>query len=131
MTSYEDDLQKNIESGNVPLNDDLDAKAYQQVFHALKKEPEFTLSSSFSDHVIEKIHTRQSSLVKDYLWLAAGLLVMVIVLMVAFYFAPFELTFGFLQAMSGYEGIFIFGALFIGLLNWMDKLLIKHKMHPE
>lgn len=130
MTPFDEELQKNIESGNVPLNDDPDAKAYQQVFNALKKEPDVMLSASFADKVLSKIEAkRSSSLVKDYVWLITGLVLICVVFVIAVYFSGLKPELGFLEAISGYKGIFIFGALFIGFLQWIDKLLIKHKTH--
>lgn len=130
MTPYEEELQKNIESGHVPLNDDPDAKAYQQVFNVLKKEPDVMLSASFADKVLSKIEDRRSSsLVKDYVWLITGLVLICVVFVVAVYLSGLRPALGFLEAIAGYKGIFIFGALFIGFLQWIDKLLIKHKTH--
>jgi hypothetical protein len=37
----------------------------------------------------------------------------------------FKLNFGVLRFISGYPGLFVFGALFILALQWIDKKLIR------
>ena len=61
MNRYEEELQRNLEAGKNPERDELDVKAYQSVFNALKKEPEFTLSSSFADTVVGMAVKKQQS----------------------------------------------------------------------
>ena len=37
MNQFEEELQKKIEKGEVPPEEDFDAKAYQEIFRVLKK----------------------------------------------------------------------------------------------
>ena len=61
MNSNEEDLQREIESGFTYNADDLDVKAYQEVFARLKKNPDEDLSAEFADGVIERIEERQQT----------------------------------------------------------------------
>lgn len=62
-------LQQEIESGQTPNGKD--AVAYQKVFNALQKEP-CQLPVDFADRVLLKLQQKPASLFKEYFWLAAG-----------------------------------------------------------
>ena len=128
MNRYEEELQKNIEAGKTPDGDELDVKAYREVFQALKKEPGFELSSGFADRVMAKaVESRKKDSSRDMLWLVVGIFLIFISLVVAIMLTGFKLSAGFLSGMSDYKGLFVFGVAFIGLLNWLDKRLIRDK----
>src|SRR4051812_13168288 len=107
MNHYEEELQKNIEAGKEPNANSMDAKAYQQVFQSLKREPEFSLPADFADRVVAKaiqLNTK-TSFFGDYFWLGVGIFFMVIAFIVAIAFTGYKLDFGFLNSMSGYKGL--------------------------
>ena len=115
-----------MEAGKV--SDELDAKAYQQVFSGLKQEPEFRLPVSFADNVMAKIQLQQSrSLRKEYFWLGLGIFLSVITFVVAVVLTGFSFDLGFLNGLSNFKGVLIFGAGFILALHWLDKRLFKAK----
>ena len=128
MKQYEEELQKRVEGGNPSGHDDAEIRAYQQVFQALKNEPEFELPASFADRVVKLAEAKQQarSTSREYFWLGIGLFFLLIAFVAAIALTQFKLDFGFLRGMSSYTGIFIFGIAFITLLNLMDKKLI-HK----
>ena len=126
MNAHEEELQKNVEAGRV--SDDLDAKAYQQVFSGLKQEPEFKLPASFADTVVARIQTQQSkSLRREYFWLGFGIFLSVIKFIVAVALTGFSFDLGFLNGLSNVKDVLIFGAAFILALHWLDKRLFKTK----
>jgi hypothetical protein len=128
MNRYEEDLQKNIEAGQSPEGDELDIKAYQRVFSALKNEPETKLSHDFSERIVFRIKEKQKrDASRDMFWLVAGIFFLVITFIVAIVMTGFKPDFGFLNDISGYTGVFVFGAAFIGMLSWLDKRLISHR----
>jgi hypothetical protein len=127
MNRYEEDLQRNLEAGKNPEGDELDVKAYQTVFNALKHEPEFILSSSFADKVVGLAIKKQNSksTFREYFWIGLGIFVMVIASIVAIVMTEFKFDMGFLNGLSSFKGLIIFGIFFIGLLHWLDKKLIR------
>lgn len=121
----EEELQHKIESGE-PLGNS-DAEAYRQVFNALKTEPELKISASFADRIVNIVEVRQKKRhVPEMFWLAAGIVLLLIAFGVAVAMTNFKPSMGFLSAMSSYTGLFIFGIVFIGLLNWIDKRFIHN-----
>ncbi len=127
MNRYEEELQGNLEAGKNPDGDELDVKAYQTVFNALKHEPEFTLSSSFADNVVGLAMKKQNSksTFREYFWFGVGIFVMLIASVVAIFMTDFKFDMGFLNGLSSFKGLIIFGIFFIGLLHWLDKKLIR------
>ena len=132
MNNFEEELQKNIEKGQSPVGDDLDVRAYQEVFRVLKKDPGYQLSSGFAEKVISKVNqTQNGSLSRDYLWFFSGLLFVLITSVITLMFTNFRLDFGFLNVMSDYTGLAFFGLIFIIFLNWLDKRLVMPTLTHE
>lgn len=127
MNRYEEELQKNLEAGKHPEGDELDVKAYQSVFNALKQEPEFSLSSSFADKVVGIMVKKQQSKTtfREYFWFGFGIFLMLIAFVVTLAMTDFKLDMGFLKGLNSFKGVIIFGIFFIGLLHWLDKKLIR------
>jgi len=126
--SYEEELQKRIESNPLMDSNDLDVKSYQSVFRALKQSPAVKLSNNFEDRVIKIIgEKRRKDSSRDIFWLGFGIFLTLIAFVVAIAMTGFNLNFGFLKAMADYKGLLIFGVVFIGVLNWLDKKLLRDK----
>ena len=126
MNYTDEDLQKKFDDGNYP-GEGIDAQAYQKVFDALKKEPEFTLPVYFADRLVNLIESKEKSreISRDNFWLGLGLFSFVIAFIVAFTFIELKLTVGVFQFFASYPGLILFGIAFIGLLNWLDKKIIR------
>ena len=123
--SNDEELQKNIEAGKLFSSNDLDAKAYHEVFARLKKEPDAYLAVNFADRVIVRIQEQQlKSTSRDFYWLIAGAFLLTIALVVAVAMTGFRPGLGFLKGMSSYAGLFVFGVAFILFLNRLDKKLL-------
>ena len=121
----DEELQKNIEAGMSSNADDLDVKAYQEVFVRLGKKPQVNLSADFADAVIHRIEARQKkNASRDFFWLGFGVSLLVIALIVAGIMSGFKPTLGFLKGMSSYAGIFAFGIAFILFLNRLEKKIV-------
>src|SRR5687768_13187878 len=128
MNAYEEELQKKIEEGKTPQGDELDVKAYREVFRALKKEPGYSVSPGFIDSIVMRVEEKRSKdSSRDMLWFGAGIFLMVVALIVAIAFTGFKINAGFLANMGEFKGVIIFGIAFITFLNWVDKRLIRHK----
>jgi hypothetical protein len=125
MNSNEEDLQKNIELGIYTNADELDVKAYEEVFARLRKKPDVHLSEGFADRVIVRIQEKQKRQAShDFIWLAFGVFLLAISSIVATVLSGFQPSLGFLKGMSAYGGVFAFGVIFILLLNRLDKKLL-------
>jgi hypothetical protein len=129
MNLYEEELQKALENGRVPLQaEPLDVKAYRQVFRALKKEPSYHLPDNFAHQVAAQINEQQQSRsLFDDLWIALGLLFLAIAFVAAIIITGVTINFGFLNTLADYKGLVVFGAVLLVLLNWLDHKLLKSK----
>lgn len=124
MEYRDEELQHSMEKNLVNCSDK-DSRAYRVVFDALQLEPEFRLSSKFSDSVIQRLEASEGR--SQYFWLALGFIGFVIAAVVAVVLTDFSPDFGFLKHISKFTGLFIFGAAFIVLLQWIDKKLFHGK----
>ena len=119
-------LQHDFETGKISHHEENpDTNAYRHVFRALEKEPMLRLSGSFSDKVIQKLESRNTSVLADYFWLAFGIFLSVLALLIAVAMTGFKLNFGFLSAMSSYKGLFIFAVVLMAALHFLDKKLLR------
>jgi hypothetical protein len=124
MKRAEEKLQHQIEKGLV--NESEDARAYQRVFDALKKEPDFHVSLPFADRIVALIEKREEK--RDYWWMAAGIFLTVIALIVSLALTSAHWSAGVFTFLSGYPGLVVFGIAFIILLQWVDKKVIKKQI---
>lgn len=128
MNSHEEELQKKVERGEASDVDGLDVKAYQQVFHALGKDPEYPLPPGFAHRVVANVLRKQESRYsKDYFWFGAGIFFLLVVFAGTVVFVGFRLDLGFLSVMSDYKGLAIFGVSFITLLHLLDRRLVRRQ----
>lgn len=132
MKTTDEELQRQIEKGDFS-SQGIDAHAYQKVFGALKREPEYRLPLYFADRVIdlveEKTKAKESAL--DKFWMGLALFAFLIGLIITFAITGFKLSVGAFLFISGYQGLVIFGAAFILLLNWIEKKIVKARgMEP-
>jgi len=128
MNLFEEELQRRLENGQNPKDDGLDAKAYQEVFRILGKDPGYELSARFAETVVGKVLNKpQTRLANDYFWFGAGIFFLAVAFLGTVMFTGFRLDFGFLNVMADYWGLAVFGMVFIGFLNWLDKKLLKSR----
>lgn len=120
----EHELQRGVEEGNA--SNDIDSRAYEIVFDAVKKEPGYTLKAGFADRVME-LAARQASgsATAEFIWMGIGVFLLFIAMIVALANITFTADFGFLSAMSSYAGLFVFGAIFIAMLHFIDRRFIR------
>ncbi|HEV8513874.1 MAG TPA: hypothetical protein VGQ59_11385 [Cyclobacteriaceae bacterium] len=126
MKQEDENLQNQFERGDFQ-NEGTDAQAYQKVFDALKREPEYVLPVYFADRLITLIESKEQArgISRDNFWLGLGLFSFIITLIVALAVTDFKLSFGAFRFFAGYPGLVCFGIAFILLLNWIDKKIIR------
>lgn len=129
MSPYEEELQNNIARGDTGGGDELDSKAYRQVFQAIEKDPGYALPSRFAESVVAKVIAKQKrEQSRDYFWFFSGLFVLLIAAVVTIVVTEYRFDFGFLRSMADYKGLAAFGVIFVIFLNWLDKRLIREKL---
>ena len=124
MKHSEEELQNQIEQGLVTESGD-DMRAYQRVFDALKKEPDYHVSLPFADRIIAIINKREEK--RDYWWIAIGIFLTVIAMIVSLALTSAHWSTGVFTFLSGYPGLVAFGIVFILLLQWVDRKIIKKR----
>jgi hypothetical protein len=126
MTHNDEDLQRKFDRQDFP-GEGMDAQAYQKVFDALKREPEYMLPIYFADRLVTLIESKEKGkeVARDNLWLGLGLFSFVVALIVAFVFTDFKISVGAFQFLAGYPGLIFFGISFILLLHWVDKKILR------
>jgi hypothetical protein len=122
----DEELQKKFDDGDSPV-EGVDGQAYQKVFDALKREPDYSLPVYFADRLVNLIESKENSkeISRDNLWLGLGLFSLLIALVVAFALTGFKLSVGVFQFFAGYPGLIAFAIAFIGILNWVDKKILR------
>jgi len=127
MKLTDEQLQEAIERGAAETGGD-DGRAYRQVFAALQRPTDRSLPAGFEDAVIERVVQQQARRsIREYFWYVAGIVALVIAAIVAVVLTGFRLNFGFLESISAYSGIFIFGGVFILALHVLDRRLLHNK----
>jgi hypothetical protein len=129
MNAYDEELQKNIEKGGRHQNDDLNARAYQEIFRVLRKDPGYELPPQFASKVIARFEERKRrDESRDYAWFLSGLTLILLASIATIIYLGYQPDFGFLAGMSEYKGLVGFAIAFIVFLNWLDKRLVKEKL---
>lgn len=121
----DEELQHHIEAGD-QLNNSVEAEAYRKVFSSLQREPEFELSSSFEDLIIQRIaaqYVKESQ--RDGWWFIGGIVLFLIGFIVAIVLIDFKPTVGVYTFLTGFSGLVIFGIAFIVFLNFVDRKFIR------
>ena len=123
MINTDEEMQNQFDHAG-DVGDGIDAYAYKKVFDALKQEPDFRLPANFSDQVIAKLEAKRESS-RDFIWFGLGIFSFVIATVVAVVLTDFRLNFGAFKFIAGYQGLIIFGIVFILALQWIDKRVIQ------
>ena len=123
--THEEELQNQIERG-LATHDSEDALAYQRVFESLNKEPKFHVSLPFADRLIALIEKKEER--RDYWWMAIGIFLSVIALIVVLVITKVNWSTGAFTFISNYAGLVVFGIVFILLLQWIDKKIVKKRI---
>ena len=121
MNTSDEFIQKQFEEGIAPLGPDADA--YKVVFSALKKEPHIKLSADFANKISLLASPEKSFNWEKFLLISGG-----IGFLAAFIYAMVSVnvtfSFGAFSFLSSYQGLLVFGVIFILVLNWLDKKLM-------
>ncbi len=132
MKKSDIELQELAQKGKLEIIG-LDSKVYVQVFRALSQKPSFKLSVHFADRLISRIieaQTRRSAR-RDFLYLTGGLFSLVLAAIIVILITGFRPGSGAFAFIHRYNGLIIFGAVFIIFLQWVDKKILHGKSQHE
>lgn len=125
-TNHDDELQRAFEKGADIPGEDLNVRAYREIFSSLSKQPDVAVPMSFADRVMRKvIEKKKQSDSRDFIWFGVGIFFLLICFVVAIAMSGATFNLGFLRDMSGYAGLFVFGVAMIIVFNWADKRFIR------
>lgn len=128
MNNQEENIQRAIESGSEPDGDRLEINAYREVFGRLSRLPEIRPAADIENIVLTRIlRRRQQQSRLDYIWLAVGILLLLIVCVIAVAFTGVGISASFLTRVPDVTGVVIFGILFVVVLNRLDKKLLLRR----
>lgn len=128
MKNTDEKLQESIEQGKFdPAN--LDNQAYRIVFDAIRKGPETQLHPHFSDRIINSIikTAEQRAYKRDFIWLGAGIFVLMSVAIFTMLLTGFKLNSGAFKFIGNYGGLLVFAIFLIGLFQWIERKVLPHK----
>jgi hypothetical protein len=126
MNTSEENIQQQIEKG-IPTSG-IDVDAYQIVFNAIKKEPHLKLSAGFANKVALRVSPEKSFNWDKFLLIGGGI-GFFLSLMYAILSVNATFSFGAFTFLSSYQGLLVFGIIFILGLNWLDKKLTHSNAH--
>jgi len=129
MNIHDEEMQKNLEAGQPAAGDEVDVKAYRQVFDALRQEPEFVLPQAFASRVVRALAQQQTekTTAREYVWFGVGIVLLLAAFITAIVLTDFKFDIGVFSALRSYKGLFLFALVFIGLLHILDKRLLRNK----
>jgi len=123
----DEELQELFEAGR--LEKGKDSFAFQKVYDALNKEPEHHLPAGFADRIVKLLEQKQatkSGRVELVLAVVGGIFT-ILTLVIAVIMTNFKANLGFLNGVSSYKGVILFGFAFVILLQWLDKIVVRKK----
>jgi len=128
--NYEEELQQKIEEGKLQEleKNDLDVRAYASIFKTLQNAPQYVAPPDLADLVLKKLPAKRkrSLLQNDFFWLAAGIAILFGAAVFIAIRINYVVDLGFLNGMSAYKGLIIFGLGFIVFINFLDRQLVKN-----
>ncbi|MGC4020938.1 MAG: hypothetical protein QM734_02875 [Cyclobacteriaceae bacterium] len=118
-----DDLIQNQIEGKQEITGP-DADAYKIVFKSLKKEPNYNLSNDFALKVSSLAESKKTFNWERFI-LISGIFGFLGALIFSLAWVKPSFSFGVFTFFSGYRGLIIFAIIFVLVLNWVDKKLIR------
>jgi len=129
MEHFDEELQKAVESGQMPVGPEEDITAYQHVFRALAKDPGYALPPGFAEKVAASLPQKGQEHSK-LVWIgyAAGLVFMTVAAIFTGLMTGLKLHLGFFKEISSYTGLVIVAAVLIAAVQWLDHKLVTERI---
>lgn len=122
MNQPDEDIQRRVEAGSTGQS--RDDVVYRKIFRALSRDT-YALPSDFAGKVSGKVAA--GSLVREYVWFAIGLMSIVTAAVAAVVMVGPDFSLGRFRFISSYWLLFVFGILFILMLNYLDRQLVRRR----
>jgi hypothetical protein len=125
MTKKDEDIQRQFEESKIGY-DSVDEMAYEKVFTALKHEPAFHVPVSFSERVLHQLErSERNATVREFYWLAAGVVLLVVAAIVGAILTGFKPSFGAFRFMATYPWLLVLAISMLLLFQFLDKKLVR------
>ena len=97
----------------------------KKIESVLTCEPDFQLPTSFAK-LVRLIDAKQKAARQwEIFWIAFAGFLFVVAVGVSVYLTGFKPSFNAFPFLNNYAGLIVFGILFIGLLNWVEKRFLR------
>jgi hypothetical protein len=98
----------------------------KKIESVLMREPDFQLPTSFANRLVNMIDAKQKAGRQwEIFWIAFAGFLFVVAVGVSVYITGFKPSFSAFPFLNNYAGLIVFGVLFIGLLNWVEKRFLR------
>ena len=97
-----------------------------QIKSALSREPDFELSAEFTDRLVSMmVAAKRKEERLEIFWIGLGAFLFLITLIVWIVLTDFKISLSSFPFLRNHLGLVCFGIVFITLLNWLDKKLVR------
>ncbi len=125
----DEEIQKLFADGQADASrkTDPDIQAYQYVFEALEKEPDFNLSPDFADKLVQKISWRQTVtvFVRQFLLIAACVVGGIGIGIGVVFYLNTALGTEFLKMVNEAKWIIVFASALLIIIEFLDKTFVR------
>jgi high-affinity K+ transport system ATPase subunit B len=87
------------------------------------------LPIQFADRLVSVIEKKEEK--RDYYWLAVGILFSIVSLIVAVVLVAERWSINAFSFLSSNVGLVVFGVLFVALLQWIDKKVVRKQLESH
>jgi hypothetical protein len=99
----------------------------KKIESVLMREPDFQLPTSFASRLVQMIDAKQKAGRQwEIFWIAFTGFLFVVAVGISVYLTGFKPSFSAFPFLNNYAGLIVFGALFIGLLNWVERRFLRN-----
>lgn len=103
-------------------------KIDKKIESVLMREPDFQLPATFANRLMSMIEAKQKAArSREVYWIAFAGFLFVVAVGVSVYLTGFKPSFSAFPFLNNYAGLIVFGVLFIGLLNWVERRFLRIK----
>jgi uncharacterized membrane protein YhdT len=98
----------------------------KKIESVLMREPDFQLPTSFANRLVQMIDAKQKTASQwEIFWIAFAGFLFLVAVGVSIYLTGFKPSFSAFPFLNNYAGLIVFGVLFIGLLNWVERRFLR------
>jgi nitrate reductase NapE component len=123
----DEELQRMLEQGKLPLEEGEDLEAYELLFKALKKGPEVGLSRNFAANVVARVQGKASrrDVVKFYL-LALGIIAVASIGVYTIFMRINQHAASWLtNSIASYKWALVFLLVSVFVIQYVDRKVVK------